>query len=35
MRWQPKEELFERVIPEARWGQLCPIKRKKWVPKDG
>lgn len=38
MRWTPKpeqNELFERVIPEARWGQPCPISlKKKWTPKD-
>ena len=26
--------LFDRVIPEPRWGLVVPIKRKpKWVPK--
>jgi hypothetical protein len=35
MRWKPKPVLFERTIPEARWGQPCPIApRKKWKPKD-
>jgi hypothetical protein len=33
-KWQPIKPLFEKTIPEARWGHAVPIKRKRaWKPK--